>query len=209
MIARIAGRLEELSSTAAIIDTGQGLWYEVLIPSCDIGKLSQRTGHEIILHTIHHIEGDPSHGQLVPRLIGFLTETDRNFFKVFTTVKGIGVRKALRALVRPMDEIASAIQQKDAKTLVALPEIGKRTAETIIAQLHGKIDEFAASPSSNMPEAAAISDAGEEAIAVLMQLGEQRADAATLVERVLAVEPDIETPEEIIQHAYKLKAGGL
>ena len=46
-----------------------------------------------------------------------------------------------------------------------------------------------------------------EAVAVLVQLGERRADAMALVERVLAVAPDSDSPETIIQHAYRLKAG--
>ena len=208
MIARITGRLEEIRDSAAMIDTGGGLWYEVRIPACDVERLSRRVGQDIVLNTIYHIEGDPARGSLTPRLTGFLSETDREFFKVFTKVKGIGVRKALRALVRPMSEIASAIQNKDAKFLVALPEIGKRTAETIIAQLHGKVDEFAGetAQSAESPE---FSEAGAEAMSVLVQLGEKRPDAVALVERVLAVAPELDTPEEIIQHVYKLKTGGV
>ena len=139
-------------------------------------------------------------------MVGFLNETDRDFFRIFTTVKGIGVRKALRALVRPPTEVAAAIGAKDAKQLSALPEIGPRTAERIIAELHGKLDEFAG-------EAAAVTEAdlteaGTEAVSALVQLGERRADAVLLVERVLAVSPESKT-EAIIQNAYKLKAGGL
>lgn len=197
-----------MRGSAALVDTGAGLWYEVMIPACDVERLARRVGQDIVLHTIHHVEGDPTRGSLVPRLIGFLCEEDRDFFKIFTTVKGIGVRKALRALVRPMAEIAGAIQSKDAKFLVALPEIGKRTAETIIAQLHGKVDEFAgqAAKADETPE---LSEAGAEAMSVLVQLGEKRPDALALIERILAVAPELDTPEEIIQHAYKLKSGGV
>ena len=187
-------------------------WYEVMIPACDIGKLSSRCGHQIVLHTIHTIEGDPSRGQVTPRLIGFLAEGDREFFKTFTKVKGIGARKALRALVRPIPEIAAAIENKDAKALVALPEIGKRTAEQIIAELNGKVSEFAGDYSSQVEaggEVAKISGPGAEAIAILIQLGERRLDAIALVERVGSVAPELETPEEIIQQVYKLKAGGV
>ena len=207
MIARISGRLEEVRGAAALVDTGGGLWYEVMIPACDVERLTRRTGQQIVLHTIHHIEGDPTRGSLAPRLIGFLSEADREFFKIFTTVKGIGVRKALRALCRSVGEIAAAIGAKDTKFLKALPEIGPRTAERIVAELHGKVDEFAGElpegpTESEMPEA------GAEAISVLVQLGERRADAVSLVERVLAVAPELTTAEEIIQHVYKLKGTG-
>ena len=113
MITRVTGRLEHLADGTAAVDLGGGLWYELLVPACDVERLSRRVGQEVVLHTIHYLEGDPSHGQISPRLIGFLAETDRDFFRTFTKVKGVGVRTALAALVRPVAEIAAAIQAKD------------------------------------------------------------------------------------------------
>ena len=206
MIARITGRLEEVRDGAALVDAGAGLWYEVLVPACEADRLSRRVGQDVVLHTIHYVEGDPGRGSLQPRLVGFATEADRDFFRLFTTVKGVGVRRALRALVRPPAEVAAAIANKDARFLVALPEVGKRTAEQIIAELSGRVDEFAgpAAPAG----AAELSAAAGEALAVLVQLGERRADAAELVGRVLAVAPELDSPEDIIQHVYRLKARG-
>ena len=208
MIARISGRLQEMRGPTALIDTGAGLWYEVMVPATDAERLAARVGQDIALHTINHIEGDPTRGAMTPRLIGFDTPADRDFFRLFTTVKGIGVRKALRAMIRPMGEIAAAIQAKDANFLIAMPEIGKRTAETIIAELHGKVEDFAGELSTAGGEGSEIPEAGHEAAAVLIQLGERRADAMALVERVLAVAPELDSPEEIIQQVYKLKASG-
>ncbi len=205
MIARLSGRLEHLADGAALVDLGAGLWYELLVPACDVERLSRRVGQDVVLHTIHYIEGDPSRGSMAPKLIGFSAEADRDFFRTFTKVKGIGVRTALAALVRPIAEIASAIQAKDAKMLTVLPGIGARTAERIVAELHGKVEQFAG-PAAPAGEAE-LPEAGAEAIAVLVQLGERRADAVALVERVLAVAPDSDSPETILQHAYKLKAG--
>jgi len=206
MIARIAGRLEAVADGAALIDAGVGLCYEVLVPACDVERLARRVGQDVRLHTIHFLEGDPSHGQAAPRLVGFGDEADREFFRLFTTVKGIGIRKALRAMVRPVAEVAAAIQNKDAKMLVALPGIGRRAAETIIAELHGKVERFAGEAGRLEPE---LPEAAEEAIAVLVQLGERRGDAMALVERVLAVAPELTSAEAIIQRAYKLKAGSV
>jgi Holliday junction DNA helicase RuvA len=205
MISRISGQLVEVTTNSAMIEVG-GLWYEVLVPACDVGRLSAKIGREIVLYTIHIVEGDPSRGSTVPRLIGFLAEEDRAFFKAFTTVKGIGVRKALRALVRPVAEVAAAIENKDDKLLKSLPEIGKRTAETIIAELNGKVGDFAGEIVAAEPDALPLSDAGREAVAALVQLGEKRPDAESLVERVLKVEPDLTTAEQIIPLAFKLKA---
>jgi len=206
MIARITGRLEEVRGGSALVDAGAGLWYEVLLPASEAERLSRRVGQDVVLHTIHYLEGDPARGNLQPRLVGFATESDRDFFRLFTTVKGVGVRRALRALVRPPAEVAAAIANKDARFLVALPEVGKRTAEQIIAELSGRVDEFAGRA---LPEGAAeLSAAAGEALAVLVQLGERRADAADLVARVLAVAPELDSPEAIIQQAYRLKAHG-
>jgi len=206
MIARIAGRLEEVADGAALVDVG-GLWYEVLVLACDVERLARRVGQEVVLYTIHYLDGDPARGMQQPRLLGFLEENDRRFFRLFTTVKGVGVRRALRALARRPAEVAGAIANKDAKFLVALPEIGKRTAEQIIAELSGKVDELAGPAiTAETPEMTATAG---EALSVLVQLGERRADAAALIERVLAVAPELDTPEAVIQQVYKLKAGGL
>ena len=207
MIARITGRLEEVTDGSALIDAGGGLWYEVLVPACQLEPLRRRLGQEVVLHTLHYLEGDPARGAQQPRLVGFATEADRDFFRLFTTVKGIGIRRGLRALIRPVSEVAAAIAEKDAKFLIALPEVGKRTAEQIIAELAGRVEEFAGeiAPAAE----AELSAAAAQAQAVLVQLGERRADAAALVERVLAVAPELDTPEAIIQHVYRLKVGGV
>lgn len=204
MISRISGQLVEVTTNSAMLEVG-GLWYEVLLPACDVGRVSSKIGREVVLHTIHIIEGDPSRGSTVPRLIGFLAEEDRAFFKAFTTVKGIGVRKALRALVRPVSEVAAAIENKDDALLKSLPEIGKRTAETIIAELNGKVGDYAGDIVAEA-ETQPLNDAGREAVAALVQLGEKRPDAESLVERVLKVDPNLTTAEEIIPVAFKLKA---
>ena len=205
MIARISGRLEEISDGSAIIDLGGGVWYDVLIPACDTDRLRKQIGEEIVLHTIDYVEGNPSHGLQRPRLIGFLTEADRGFFMLFTTVKGIGVRKALKALIKPVAEIAAAIQAKDVDFLAALPEIGKRTAQQVIAELSGKVEQFAGQAKPSQEQ---LPDYATEAITILIQLGEKRSDAIALVRKALADAPDLDSPEKIIQHSYKLKATG-
>ena len=54
-------------------------------------------------------------GRMTPRLIGFLSEVEREFFELFCSVDGVGVRKALRAMVRPVKEVAVAIEEQDTK----------------------------------------------------------------------------------------------
>ena len=213
MISRMTGRLESLCEGEALVDLGAGLCYEVHVPACDAQRLGHCTGQDVTLHTIHYLEGDPARGNLLPRLVGFLSEMDREFFRIFITVKGIGIRKALRALARPMSEVAAAIVAKDVRALKDLPEIGPRMAERLITELADKVAAYAG-PAMAVPGAAAtgppekMSEPAREAVSVLVQLGERRNDAIALVDRVLAVAPEAASTEAIIQAVYRLKGGG-
>ena len=206
MIARIAGRIEQITDTSVLIDAGNALWYEVLIPAMDVERLAKRVDRDVVLYTIHYIEGDPARGAQTPRLIGFATEEDREFFRILTKVKGLGNRKALRALARGVSEIATAIVRGDEVFLATLPEIGKRTAQQIVAELRDKVAAFAVT-AAGTAAAVTLPAPAAEAVSVLVQLGERRGDAVALVERVLAVAPELTTTEEIIRQAYKLRGG--
>ena len=82
-------------------------------------------------------------GRMMPRLIGFLSPIDREFFDIFCSVDGVGVRKALRAMVRPVRELARTIQDQDVKMLATYPGIGEAMAERIVAKLRRKVGKFA------------------------------------------------------------------
>src|SRR5208283_1677147 len=82
-------------------------------------------------------------GRMTPRLIGFLSEVEREFFELFCSVDGIGVRKALRAMVRHVKDVATAIEEQDDKFLASLPGIGPAMSERIIAKLRRKVPKFA------------------------------------------------------------------
>src|SRR6185369_16889021 len=86
---------------------------------------------------------NPMQGKMVPRLIGFAAEAELEFFELFCTVDKVGVRKAMKALVRPIRDIADAIQRQDPKWLTSLPGIGPATAEQIVATLRRKVTKFA------------------------------------------------------------------
>ena len=136
MIARIAGVVADVSEGSAILDR-DGIGYEVLVPRYAIGELTAARGKSLTLHTLQYLEGNPAGGNLVPRLIGFTSPGDIRFFRLFTKVKGVGVRKALRALAEPITRVAAAIESGDAKLLARLPGIGSRTADQIVAELRG------------------------------------------------------------------------
>lgn len=204
MINRIAGRLIEAREGHALLECDH-LVYEVLVPGCDIPSLNSRRGTAVVFHTLHYHE---SHGQgssFVPRLVGFDSERDRAFFELFTTVKNIGYRKALRALQLPFDRVAAAIAGKDAAILTSLPEIGKRTAETIIAELSGKVDAFVDDVTPVEVEDDSTSALIGDTVAMLAALGESRAEARSLAQRALAVEPKITTPDALLSAVFRLR----
>ncbi|MCH2147498.1 MAG: helix-hairpin-helix domain-containing protein [Phycisphaerales bacterium] len=202
MITRIKGKLIDVHSCEAMLEVG-AFTYAILVPAADVPALQSKIGSEVEFHTIHYLESQSQGTSFAPRLIGFSNEMNRAFFELFTTVKGIGNRKALRALVRPFNETATAIAQRDVSALTDLPEIGKRSAETIIASLHGKVDEFAGQADSVIESTT--SPFYNDAIEMLMQLGESRKDARQLVNKVIAMEPDMDSADQIVQATFQLK----
>ncbi len=202
MITRIKGKLINVQACEAILEV-DALTYALLVPAADIPTLQSQIGSEVMFHTIHYMESQSQGTSFAPRLIGFSNETSRAFFELFTTVKGIGNRKALRALVRPFQETATAIAQRDVSSLTDLPEIGKRSAETIIAALHGKVDAFTGHAASVIETSG--SPFYSDAIEMLMQLGETRKDARLLVNKVIESEPDMDSADQIVQASFQLK----
>ncbi len=124
-------------------------------------------------------------GRMTPRLIGFLSEVEREFFELFCSVDGVGVKKALRAMVRPVQEVATAIEEQDAKTLSSLPGVGPATAERIIAKLRRKVPKFALMVARDeayeTPRSSPTWSA--ETFEVLRRLGHTESDARRLLGR--------------------------
>ena len=142
MIVRLTGTLIEIAEESVVVDR-DGEAREVLVPPFAINELAAYRGRVVTLHTIEFLEGNQASGNLAPRMLGFLHTEDRDFFKRFTGVKGIGPRKALRMLCEPVRRIASWIESGDTKALARLPGIGARGSELVVASLKGKMDDLA------------------------------------------------------------------
>jgi holliday junction DNA helicase RuvA len=191
VITRLTGTLEAVDDRAAAVAVGGGVVYEVLVPAFLAERLKGQVGRAVTLTTFQYLEGQGQGTSFVPRLVGFQSAAERDFFELFTTVKGIGNRRALRAMAADPATIARAIMTKDAKALTKLPEIGKRMAETIIAELSGKVDTFLSTAEVKQLDPAADGETGadpvaEEAVMALVTLGETRTDATGMVARALA-----------------------
>ena len=142
MITKITGQLVALHGDTLTLKI-DAFEYEVLIPEFTRRQLQSELNQNVSLHTIEYMEGNPMQGRMTPRLIGFLSEVEREFFELFCSVDGVGVKKALRAMVRPVKEVATAIEEQDAKSLASLPGIGPAMSERIIAKLRRKVPKFA------------------------------------------------------------------
>jgi len=202
VITRIRGELAEITDRHALLHV-DALTYAVLVPAADVPTLLGKIGQSIEFYTLHYFEGLSQGNTITPQLIGFSNERDRAFFELFTTVKGIGNRKALRALIRPFMETAAAIANRDSDALTSLPEIGTRSAETIIAQLHGKVDQFIGDFTSTIE--LSLPPCCQDAIAMLMQLGESQGDAKRLVQRAYESDPNIESADQLVQTSFQLR----
>src|SRR5437660_2765536 len=142
MITKISGVLNRVLDEEVRLQVGP-MEYQVLVPEFIRRQLQGRTGQEVTLHTSEYLDGNPMQGRVVPRFIGFLSEAELEFFELFCTVDKVGVRKALKALIRPIRDIADAIQRQDTKWLTTLPGVGAATAEQVVATLRRKVTKFA------------------------------------------------------------------
>jgi Holliday junction DNA helicase RuvA len=206
MIVKLSGKLDYVGDDCVHVTQGE-LTRELMVPAADIPFLQTKIGQPVTFFTLEYLEGNASFGQLAPKMLGFLRIEDKEFFDLFTTVKGIGTRKALRALAIPTSQIASAIALKDTRKLSSLPQIGKRAAETIIAELHGKVDKFAVGSAPGAIPIEQLPDHQQTAIEALVKLGERRPEAENWVTRACQVDPALKDPQRIIRAVYQLKAG--
>jgi Holliday junction DNA helicase RuvA len=208
MIARITGTLAELDteSNSVVLELGD-IAYELMVPGYAVSDLSQQRNRPITLYCLEYYEGSSAGGNLIPRLIGFPRNADKSFFQRFISVKGIGIRKALRALARPLAEVASYIESGDDKMLSTLPEIGKRTAQQIIAELKGKMGDFALEATRPGVARKPLSGIEREALEILLQLGERQNEAEDLIVRATQTFDNVQSTDALIQAIYRIKAG--
>lgn len=207
MISAITGNLSQVLEDRVVLEVN-GLSYEVLVSPVTLGALLPKRDQEVSLKTIFYIQGTPGVGNMIPVLVGFMTETEKAFFEYFITVGGIGPRAALKAFTMPVGRIARAIEDGDSIVLTTLPGIGKQKAKKIIAELKGKVDKFAVTPDEDrdVEQAVGVTEEDniiEEAIEVLMQLGYKRQESEEMVRRAIRKHEEITSLEAVIQEIFR------
>jgi Holliday junction DNA helicase RuvA len=184
----------------------------VLIPESTRRQLQGKLGEMIALHTLFYIEGNQMGGRMTPRLVGFTSDIEREFFEIFCSVDGVGVRKALRAMVRPVRELARTIQDQDVKMLATHPGIGEATAERIVAKLRRKVGKFAlilgaeagdAKAQANGAPDNAEPDVIRDTFAALMSVGHSESQARQAIDRVLMTKKKYKSVADMIDAIYQ------
>jgi len=207
MIGYLEGKIIKQDGDRILLLSG-AIGFEVLLPTIVMNSLSAKPNQEKISFYIyyHQTERQPK-----PILIGFNLDIEREFFHQFISVEDIGPMKAVQALCIPISDIAKAIEEKDIKKLTQLKGIGNRTAQKIIASLHGKMNKYLMHQEElnnySQTDTSSLSDNSEYTQQVynvlVTQLGHRPAEAKQLIHDALQRNQTIKTPEALLEEIYR------
>lgn len=207
MIRYIEGKLLKKEDDRVVV-LANGVGYEILLPSIVRRSFNgTRAGEDGEVVRLH-ISYQQSERQPRPLLIGFNTESEKEFFEKFITVGDIGPTTAVKALMVSIPQIATAIENREASVVQRLRGVGPRTAEKIIAALHGKVGKFALireDRTSAVPETEDLSSQVEEVL--VKDLGHRVSEARRMVVEALRRNPSISTPEDLFEEVYRGEKG--
>lgn len=189
MIGRLTGELIEKNVPTLVLDVG-GVGYELQAPLTTFFRLPE-TGEQLVLH-VHFVVREDA--QL---LYGFIDEKERDLFRSMIKVNGVGPKLALTILSgMAASEFVKCVQSKDVASLVRLPGVGKVTAERVIMELDGRLDEWAASAVDDRPSDRETvvnqRDLIRDAESALVTLGYKPPQAAQAIARVKEEDLDVE-----------------
>ena len=178
-----------------------GIGYDILIPSYAMNEIKRDAASDRDLKL--YLSYNQTERQPKPILVGFKSPLDKKFFELFITVEDIGPTAAIRALVKPVREIARFIEEKDTRALRQLKGIGERKAEKIIATLKGKVAMYAL-----MPEVEAVPEVAEDfrkdvEEVLVDQLGHKHPEARRMIEDAMKHNPRIGSFEELFEEVYR------
>ena len=195
MIGRLTGRLATKAPDQILLDVA-GVGYLVHIPLSTFYELPEvEKPASLWIHT--HVREDAL------SLFGFLTERERSLFLLLLGVAGIGPKVALTVLSGiPPSELVAALRKQDVRRLVAVPGVGKKTAERMVLELTEKVAAFA---EEAPPETATV--AAEDVISALVNLGYRKTDAERSVETIARAGAPDEFGDYLKQALKKLTGG--
>jgi len=170
VIGRLKGALAAKAPGEVLIDCG-GVGYQVFVSLSTFCRLPDE-GEPVELAIVTNLRENAL------ELFGFRDARERALFGLLRGVSGIGPRLALSILsgIEP-EELLEVLQRADVARLVAIPGVGKKTAERVLVELRGRLDTVA--PAS--APADKTSGVERDAVAALVGLGYKQADAEAAV----------------------------
>lgn len=200
MISYLEGKIMETYDDRITLLVG-GIGYEILIPSYIMNEVKRDAREDTELRL--YISFNQTERQPKPILVGFKSPLDKKFFELFISVEDIGPTAAIKALVKPVREIARSIEEKDIRALRQLKGIGERKAEKIVATLKGKVAMYALmQEAEKVPEVT--EDFRKEVETVLVsQLGHKHVEASKMIEEAIKRNPRINSSEELFEEVYR------
>ena len=182
MIGQLHGVVVERDPQRVLLDV-QGVGYEVEIPVSTFYQLAEVEG-PTILHTHFVVRQD---AQL---LYGFATTGERELFRVLIKVNGVGPKTALAVLSGlEVADFIRAVNSENKKTLAGIPGVSQRNAEHIIADLRGKLDDYAVVSVVEVRD----KDISADAESALIGLGYKPKEASIALAKVETSVDDVET----------------
>ena len=181
MIAKLKGLVDEVDTDSAIIDVG-GVGYLVSASARTLRDLTVGGPATMLVETIVREDAIA--------LYGFLETAERDWFRILTTVQGVGARVALSILsTLSPDEIARAIASQDRATLSRPAGVGPKLAARLATELKDKAAAFGVTPAPAAPAnanapAGTAGSLNEDAVSALVNLGYKRVEAFGAVARV-------------------------
>ena len=205
MIGTIRGKLVQKHPPDILVDVG-GVGYEIQVPMTTLFQLPE-LGTEVSLVTHFVVRED---AQL---LYGFIDERDRALFRQLIKVTGVGPKLALTSL-SGMDSasFARCVQRDDISSLVALPGVGKKTAERLLVEMRDKLQDWLGQVDATGGQAGVgvslppVTDRVADAESALIALGYKPAEASKAVAAVN--DESVGDSEELIRRALKSMVGG-
>jgi Holliday junction DNA helicase RuvA len=198
MIARLRGRLDSFDADHAVVDVS-GVGYLVFASSRTLSGLGA-IGEEVVLHTVMLVSDDDI------RLIGFATGEERNWFRLLTSVQGVGTRMALAILsALTMDEIVRAIGAGDSAMIARAQGVGPKLAQRVVNELKDKVGGIALGAESGIaaPKPGSLS---ADAASALLNLGFRPAEASAAVAKAEAELGPGATLDALVRTALKKAA---
>ena len=197
MIGYLKGKVKYLDPDYVLLEVN-GVGYEIVCSGAAFSRLSGvKPGEDGEVYTYLKVSEDDV------TLFGFADVNEKQLFLKLTSVQGVGAKMAIAILssMKP-SEVSEAIATADSKRLSAVKGVGKKTAERIILELHGKISADELLGAESVGRAQSASFAGDdEAVAALMGLGFTKQESARAVERARA--GGAQTVEEILATAIR------